>query len=207
MIMRNVARARFLALLGVLLLSGLSVGCARYEYDIARPPELARHVGAQQWVSAPQDPLDYRFITADNHLVMQIHNRTDAPIQLLGDKSVVVDPRGQSHALRSQTIAAGSFIKLILPPMPAQVQPSGPTFGFGIGLGVGSVYRGGRHGGYYDGLNDPFLYDQPRYYAVYDPNDTTFWEWTGDGEARITLTYDRGGKTVTHEFAFRRTKA
>ena len=199
--------------LSVLLLfaAGPLVGCTRYEYDIVAPPELAQHVGTKQWVTAAQEPLEYRFITVESRLVMQIHNRTPDPVQLLGERSVVVDPRGQSHALRGQTIAPNSFVKLVLPPMPARVERGGPRVGFGIGLGLGSAGYRGRHGYYpYGGLgyHDPFWYDEPRYYAVVDPNDSTYWEWSGEGEARLTLVYDRGGgKTFTHHFVLDRRKA
>jgi hypothetical protein len=185
-------------------------GCTSYEYDIVRPAELAQHVGTEKWVTARQDPLEYRFVSAESHLVMQVHNRTPDPVQLLGDRSVLVDPKGQSHSFRSQTIAPGSFLKLILPPLAAQVERSGPRIGFGIGLGFGSARQYGRYRGRYGsgfGYDDPF-WDEPRYYAIYDPNDATYWRWDGEaGEVRATLVYDVAGKLVTHEFAFRRKKA
>ena len=195
----------------LLIAVGPLVGCTRYEYDIVAPPELAQNVGTKQWVTAAQEPLEYRFITADSRLVMQIHNRTDGPVQLLADRSVVVDPRGQSHGLRGQTIAPNSFVKLVLPPMAARVRRTGPSFGFGVGLGLGSAgFRRGR--GYYPygglGYDDDFGYDEPRYYAVVDPNDNTYWEWDGEGEARLTLVYAGGdGKTFTHQFVLGRQKA
>jgi hypothetical protein len=126
---------------------------------------------------------------------------------LLGDRSIVVDPRGQSHPLRSQAVAQGSFLKLILPPMPAEVRRSGPTFGIGIGVGYSHFHgRHGNHAFHHGGLwHDPFWYDEPRYYSVYDPNDSTYWEWSGEGgEARLVLVFDQGGKLFTHEFVFKR---
>ena len=205
------AGPRRLSLAALLLVAaGPLVGCTTYEYDIVAPPELAQHIGTKQWVRAAQEPLEYRFITVESRLVMEIHNRTPDPVQLVGDRSVVVDPRGQSHGLRGQTIAPNSFVKLILPPMQARVERGGPSVGFGIGLGLGSAgYRGRRayypYGGV--GYGVPLGYDEPRYYAVVDPNDSTYWEWSGEGEARLTLVYDHGGgKTFTHQFVFGRRK-
>src|SRR5215218_6311688 len=99
-----------------LLILTFSLGCTRYEYDITRPTDLAMHVGTKQDAIAPRQPLEYRFRTVDNRLVMSIDNKTDDTIQLQGDRSSVVDPSGQSHPLRTQPIAPQSFIKQILPP-------------------------------------------------------------------------------------------
>jgi hypothetical protein len=41
----------------VLPLLLLVVGCAKYEYDIVRPPEFAQHVGPSTDVSVRRDPL------------------------------------------------------------------------------------------------------------------------------------------------------
>lgn len=208
---RPAGRSLRVALL--LLVAGPAVGCTRYEFDVVAPADLAQPVGTKQWVTAGQDPLEYRLLTVENRLVMQIHNPTADAVQLLGDRSVVVDPRGQSHALRSQTIAPDSFVKLILPPMGARVERGGPTFGFGVGLGLGSAgYRGRRGYSSYGGLgyDDAYGLDEPLYYAVIDPSDNTYWEWDGEGQARLTLVYGRAGdpgKTFTHAFVLRRRKA
>jgi hypothetical protein len=199
-----------LSLLSVLGLAAavLSSGCAKYEYDLVQPPELARHVG-DTWTVATIDPLEYRLRTYENHLIVQVWNHSTEPIQLLGDRSVVVDPKGQSHPLRSQAIAPNSYLKLILPPAPTEVYRSGPTFGIGVGVGVGHFHGHDWHGGYpyYGGFYDPFWYDEPRYIAVYDNNESAYWEWDGDaGVARMVLVFGQGDKTFTHELAFRRKK-
>src|SRR5581483_12251869 len=129
-----------LALHCAALLLMMVSGCARYEYDVSRPPESAQHVGAQADVVIVRDPVVYRMRTAENHLVIRIQNPTDDRVQLRGAQSFVVDPQGESRPLRSQTIAPHAFIKLILPPMPPQPVPTGPTIGFGIGAGFGLVY-------------------------------------------------------------------
>lgn len=188
-----------------LVLAGLlgPLGCASYEYDILAPAELTRHVGKEP-TAFTIDPLEYRLQTVENRLVMHIHNPTADAIQLVGDKSVVVDPGGQSRGLKSQTIAPSSFVKLILPPMPTRIERTGPSFGIGVGIGSAG-YRGCRGYPYYGSAwNDPW-YDEPRYYAVFDPNDG-YWEWDGEGSVRVSLTFDRAGKAFTHAFTIGRKK-
>lgn len=204
--------ARCILLFVLAAAAASSAGCAKYEYDIVAPAELAQHVDAKGTaggvIERPDAPaLRYAMRTVDNRLVVHVHNPGDAPVRLLGDQSTAVDPRGQSHPLRSQTIAPQSFIRLILPPQPPQVSPSGPS----IGIGFGTVYGGGyphRYGysriGYGYGW-DPW-YDYPRYYTVYDEN-AVYWNWDGETEVRLVLVYQRGEeKPFNHEFVIRRRK-
>lgn len=171
-------------------------GCAHAEFDIVRPPDLARHVGARDFVPVPVDPIEYRMIAYEDHLVIQAHNRSDEPIQLLADQSTVVDPNGQSHPLaaRNQTILPGSFAKLVLPPVRTQVVPTGPTIGIGFGTVIGSGRRY-RHGYYRSAFAygyDPYFYDYPRYYTVYGGDDANlFWGWPDGGEVRLVVFYLR----------------
>ena len=180
-------------------------GCASYEYDIVKPAELARHVGSAEWASVVREPLEYRLRTVENRLVMEIYNRSPQRIQLVGQRSAVVDPSGQSHPLAPQPIEPDSFIKLILPPMPARATNTGPRFG--VGIGIGSAYRPGYYPYGYagSGFSDVW-YDEPRYYSIYDPNDPTYWEWTGEGEARLTLVFEQADQTFTHEWTLARKK-
>jgi hypothetical protein len=191
----------------LLALFAAPAGCAHYEYDLVQPPEFAGHVGAGKPVEVTLEPLGYRLQTSESHLVMLVFNRGETPVRLLGDRSTVVDPRGQSHPFRGQTIAAGSYIKLVFPPLPPRVEPRGPVIGIGVGAVVtsGGYYRqrylGGGPFGY-----DP-VFDGPRYYSVYDPGDATYWEWDGEGDARLVLTFQQGDqKPFSHEFVFRRRK-
>src|SRR5215210_6904866 len=94
-----------------LLLLALSLGCARYEYDLASPPELRAHIATKTDTVMNVDPLVYRWRTVENRLVVRIFNPTDDPIELLGDKSTAVAPDGQSHPIRGQTIAPQSHAK------------------------------------------------------------------------------------------------
>jgi len=93
-------------------------GCATYEYDLVQPSELARHIGRKAEEHFYLRPLDYWMISYENYLIVRVGNPTDDPIHLLGAESTAVDPHGQSHPLRSQTIAPHTWIKLILPPLP-----------------------------------------------------------------------------------------
>jgi hypothetical protein len=184
---------RFLALAPLLLL----IGCAHYEYDLLKPEQFARHISTKADEVVTLDPLEYRLRTSDNHLVLQVFNTSDEPIELLGSQSVVVDPSGQSRPLRGQTIAPSSFAKLIFPPLRPTFETAGPTWG--VGYGVSTYHRD-------IGFPNYDVIDPPRYYAVYDSE--IYWEWNGPGDLRLTLVYRRGAeqKEIRHEFVFRRQK-
>ena len=179
-----------------------ATGCTRYEYDIVEPQDLARRVGKGP-VHLPVEPLTYHLRAAEGRLVMFVENPTGEPVKLLGEDSFVVDPGGRSHPLRSQTIAPESNIKLIFPPLRPRLERTGPSIGIGVGYGR-AFRRGyyGRHRGYYD----PFFYhDEPRYYAVVD-DGTTYWNWDGETDVRMTLVYEGRGERITHRFVFHRVK-
>lgn len=200
-----------LVLAPALVAAGGGGGCVRYEYDIVEPSDLARHVGKEP-VDVPVEPLTYHMRSVENHLVVFVENPTDDPVKLLGDDSVAVDPRGQSHPLTSQTIAPRSSIKLIFPPVRPRLERVGPSFGIGVGVGYSRFYgRRGYYGRYRRGIYDPFYYDDyPRYYAVVD-DGTAYWDWGGETDVRVTLVYERGGgggerSRFTHRFVFHRRK-
>src|SRR3954468_1997037 len=182
----------------LLLLAG---GCARYEFDLVEPADLAGHVGPDKETILKRDELEYRMQSVDSRLLMYIVNSTDDQIELVGPQSTAVDPAGQSPPVPSQAIAPHGFVKLILPPMQPYYR-AGPTFGIGVGI---HAHRG--HGSYWGGgLYDP-LWDEPRYFAVYDETDALYWNWAGEGEARIRLTFQRGREEFHHNFLIRRKKA
>jgi len=183
-------------LLVLLLLAG---GCAKYEFDLVEPADLAAHVGRDKETVIKRDELEYRMQAVENRLLMFIVNSTDDAIELIGPESTAVDPGGQSHPFRSQSIAPHSYVKLILPPLRPYYR-AGPTFGFGLGI------HGSREP---DPLwlrfDDP-LWEEPMYVAVYDETDTLYWSWEGESEARIRLTFKRGREMFHHNFVFRRKK-
>ena len=191
------------------VLIALVGGCARYEFDVIQPADQRVHVGRKQDAVVRLDPLEYRMRAVEGRLVMHVHNPTQDTVVFLGERSTVVDTRGQSHPLRGQTIAPGSFVKLIVPPMRPRVYRSGPSFGIGVGVGVHNshphhyrsyspYYR--RRAMYYDYFDayDPWL-DEPVYLTVYDDADAYYWDWDGEGEARLHLLYQRGRESEPFE--------
>ena len=177
-------------------------GCARYEYAIVSPPDVARHIGGDRDTVIGLLPLEYRFRSVDNYLVMRVFNPTREPVRLLGQESFVVDPHRQSHPLRGQTIAPGTYIKLIFPPPRPQLEPAGPSIGIGFGARYG--YGSYRHGYWArDPFYDPY-WDVPRYYTVYD-GDAMYWDWSGESDVRVAMVYQQADrKPFTHEWVFRR---
>ena len=189
--------------LTMLLLAG---GCARYEYDIVEPQDLAGRVGTKSPVVLPVEPIRYEARTYSDRLVLFVHNESDEPLKLLGEDSFVVDPRGESHPMPTRTIAPASSTKLIFPPVRPTFRHSGTSFGFGVGVGVSRNY--GRRGYYRGGFaGDPYFYDDyPRYYALQD-DGTLYWDWGGDGTVvKLRLVYQSGDKRFHHDFTFRRVK-
>jgi hypothetical protein len=180
-------------------------GCAHYEFNVVSPPDLRRHVGVERDTVFHLDPLEYRLRADENHLVVRIFNTSPDMIRLLGDQSSVVDPSGQSHPLRTQAIAPRAYLKFILPPM-AYYQPVyGPTFGIGWGYGYGWHHHWYAGGGF-----EPYWYDlywdEPRYVATY--GEGGFWRWSGPGDVRLVLTFQRGTeKPFTQEWTFERVKS
>jgi hypothetical protein len=177
------------------------VGCAKYEYDITRPPEMAQHIGTQTDAVLKRDPLEYRWRTYENRLVLRIYNPTDVPITLLGQRSSAVDPEGQSHPLATQTMAPNSFIKLIIPPLRPRIQNTGPSFGIGVGTMIGSGrYRRPGVAPY------PYHVHEPAYLTVYD-DDAIYWDWNGSTTVRLTIVFQRqDSSTFEHEFVVARKK-
>lgn len=189
------------ALASFVLLFALA-GCAKYEFDLTNPPALATHVGRKAFAEVKVEPLDYRLKAVENRLVMEIYNPTQDMIELVGPKCAVVDPQGQSHPLRSQSIAPGSFIKLIFPPMRPRVYDPyyyGPAWNVGLGVGY-QVDSRTRY------KTSPSPAPSPQYFTYYDDGDSYFWDWKGAGDCRIQLAFRQGDKEFRQEFSFTRKK-
>jgi len=195
---RRVYTASVKSLATVLLLL-VGVGCASFEHDLVQPPELRAHIGSKTDTTTHLDPLIYKWRTVDNRLVVRIFNPTNDSIELLGEKSTVVAPDGESHPVRSQTIAPQSHAKLILPPLRPRVYRPGPSFGVGVGMRVDSRRGAERHAAH----APPSV--EPRYLAVYD-GDSAYWDWRGETDVRLTLVYQRGDAPLRHEFTIHRNK-
>jgi hypothetical protein len=194
----------------LLPLVALLTGCAHFEYDLVRPASLARHIGDKQAQVLHVDPLEYRMQSAEDRLVIKIYNPTDDTIQLLGRASSVVDPEGESHPLRDRTIAPGSFVKLILPPLAPEIEPVGPVIGVGV---VGPYPYPYRRRFYRRAWGDPWggvwyypAYPEPAYYSVYDVNDPYYWDWDDEADVRLILVFQRGKGQFRQEFTFHRRK-
>ena len=190
------------------LLLTVAGGCVRYEYDLVRPPELARHVDDKRWEVLRRDPLEYRLRMSDNRLVILVHNRGDRLVRLSEADSAAVDPKGESHPVQGNTILPGSYVKLIFPP-PKPTVRYGPTMSMGVGVAYGHPYAvpyrdGLGFGGPYYGPIDDL---SPRYYSVYDPNNRTYFDWPGGTDVLISLAFEpEGAERFRQEFVFRRRK-
>jgi hypothetical protein len=181
-------------------------GCTTYEYDITRPADMTGHITAKADTTIQRDPLIYHFRADESRLVVSIENPTDDAVQLLGDRSTVVDFGGQSHPLQSRAAAPHSFVKLILPPFRPTYERTGPSIGIGIGTMVGTRdrYRGGID-------DDPLLYNTtdapgPQYLTLVDTGDAVYWDWSGEGEIRLSLVFQSADKEFTHDWVIRRVK-
>src|SRR5204863_9379108 len=107
---------------------------------------------------------------------------------------------GQSHPLRSQMIAPGSYAKLIFPPPRPRVQGWGPSFGIGV-----SGYHVSRVDHHYVTVPGP-VYSEPQYFDVYDDSNALYWDWSGESDVRVILMFHRGESTFAQEFGFHRVK-
>lgn len=197
---------RFTSSVLLATLVALAGGCARYEYDLVRPPELARHVGTKAWSSFRLGDVEYRLISSDNRLVMLVYNLGGRTVKVAGPDSVLVDPRGESRPVSGRTIVPGSYVKLIFPPPRPQFQSYGPSYAFGVGAGSAGYYGHRYHDGFGYGPYGPYGLE-PRYYTVYDPADRRYFDWPGSTEVRLILAYQpEGGEPFRHEFVFRRVR-
>ena len=181
-------------------------GCARYEYDIVEPANLAQHIGTKTPVSVPIDPVRYEAKSQSDRLVLRIRNESDIPLKLVGDDSFAVDPNGESHPLRTRTIAPQSSTTLTFPPIRPTFRQSGPSLGLGVGVGLGSAHRRGYYGRRGFGGGSYFYDDSPRYFRLED-DGTTYWDWKGNGtDVKVRIAYQLDKQTFHHDFTFRRVK-
>lgn len=174
----------------LLLLIAVTVvsGCQSYIYRVVRPSGVAQPI-ASQTVTVQYDPLVYRLERHRDRLGMRIDNPTNDRVVLLGNRSYVIDPRGETHAMRSLIIGPHSFTSMLLPPEPITITSYGWGGGWGWGWGWGPYPAG-----------DPFFVDfyPPPVYATQlrTPYD---WEWK-TGTAKIHLTYERNRQAFDHDF-------
>jgi hypothetical protein len=187
---RMIAHMRLVITCIVLMFLG---GCARYEFDIVQPPDLAAHVGTRTATAFDWPPLHYDLQAAEGRLVMHIANTTDEPVELLGAQSFVVDPGNESHPIPSRAMGPKSFIVLVFPPL-RPMYPAGPPYGYVV---VGPGYYSRAY--YYD-----WAWPYPA--AVVAGPPELYWHWRGQTSARVHLTFRRGNETFAQEFVFARKK-
>ncbi len=190
----------WLATIGLLL---MTTGCTRYQFNLVQPADRATTITAKSDAHVAIAPLEYVLRASEGRLVMRIHNPTDESVQLLGVESAVVDPDGQSHPLPSMTILPQSHGRLILPPMRPRFRDTNPNIGFGVGIGVSGVDSHDPHAA----ARLRHAASEPRYFDIYSASDPIYWDWRGEGRARLLLVYDQSGQRIRHELVFDRVKA
>jgi len=172
-----------------IMFSVLLAGCAQIEFD-AEPAGSSQpiRVGNDRDVRFSGPPLQYRMRADEGHLIVWIENPADNPVDLIRDKSQVVDPEGIAHPLRGEMIAAGSSIKEIFPPL---AEPS----------------ESASHG--QPEQIDP--YDRPGFISIPDTGADSeaahaSWQWDDGMEIRLDLAFERGKHQFEQHFVFRRVR-
>lgn len=168
----------------------LCTGCATIEFD-ATPEGAAQpvRVGNDQDVQIALAPLQYRMRADEGHLIVWIENPTNVAVELVGDKSAVVDPQGDAHPLRDQMILPGESVKAVFPPVYEGPAPQPPS---AAGTGI-----------------QP--YDRPGFITVPDDweneesRDAT-WQWDDGAEIDLNLVYQRGQQQFEQHFSIRRVR-
>jgi hypothetical protein len=182
-----------LAILLCFSLAGPLAGCAQFEFDVT--PDGSKqpvHVADSGDAHLTVDPLQYRMRADEGHLVIWIDNPTNDPIELLGNKSSVIDPDEIDHPLHNQTIRPLSSVKEILPPLESQGEAAATNSPAPI---------------------NP--YDRPGFIPVpgIDQSDSPDerenqydWQWEDASEIRIHLVFMRNGQQFEQRFTINRVK-
>ena len=171
----------------VLLL--LATGCAPIGFDFRQEGnDQVVHVADKAEARFIADPLQYRLIADEGHLVLFIGNPTDNSIELM-DKSTVEDPTGTMHRLRGQVIDSHSAIKEVFPPLEedeqqeANAPPPVPQTG------------------------NP--YDQPGFIQVPgmgNGKESSIWIWDDGSDIRLDLVFQQGQQPFDQHFVIRKVR-
>jgi hypothetical protein len=171
----------------------LATGCRTYQYRILQPAQAANTIVTAQPVAVHYEPLDYHFARSRDRLAMRISNPTDDQIILRGDKSFIVDPRGESHPVPGFVIGPHSYSRLLLPPRLATAEAVG-YYGYPWAWGPGFYGYGAP---YWRGYYDPFMYGPAvTYLQIHTPYD---WIWRA-GPTQLHLGFERNGQPFEHAF-------
>lgn len=183
---------RGIALIVFFVMLPLSGGCAKYQFSIVEPTDLAGDIERNGDRAVSRPPLEYTFFDLRSAaLGLRIANTTDDPVQLLGERSYIVDPDGQTHQMSGGTIAPRSYIEFALPPAVRVYRP-GPRFSIGVGAGY-------YHRGYYGGFGT--VWGPPHYHDMFITMRP--WNW-GIGDVRLHAEYELDDERFAHDFLFRR---
>ena len=191
----------------VMILAVLVAGCAKYQYVLIEPGAGDQVIVPKKRLVVPMEPITYRLGTVDRHLLVRVANPTDEAIRIIGDRSYVVDPEGETHPVGGGTIAPHAYIDLMLPP-PPKVYRGYTNYHGGFGWGYGRWHRPYGWGGYgwgypHGGWYDPWYYEPSTYTVeVYGP---CHWDWK-TGTVRLHLSYERGEKRFEQTLAVLRRK-
>lgn len=184
---------------GITLALSLLAGCDQYDYQFSRPADnQSLLVTSNNEVRYADDPLEYKMQAADGHMVLWIYNPAQDQVYLLGDKSSVVDPAGISHPLTDQVIAPESAVKELFPPLRPESESSGPPPEYSP---ISPIAPNDRPG-----------YIPPSGYGESTPpenrqqNPALFWDWTGETEIQLTLSFREGDHTFEHHFTIKKIK-
>lgn len=173
--------------------------CAKYQFHIVEPAAHAQLVERKHAAEFAIDPLNYQLQEIDKYLAIRIENPTDEPITILSERSYVVDPEGETHALRGGTIAPRSFVTFTLPPVPyyREAEPH-----FSVGFGVGTSYNVRQyHGGHH--YHHSYFYSNywgPSWYA-----EPYSWRWKS-GPVRMSVVGETSNGRFEHNFLFERVR-
>jgi hypothetical protein len=181
----------------IMFLCWLAVGtsCAQYRYSIAQPAEFAQEIERRGEAAIAQPPLEYAFIDNNESLSVRIANTTDAPILIIGERSYVVDPDGQTHQMNGGTIAPKSYVAFPLPPS-SRVYRSGPRFGIGMGIGSGG-------GGTFFGTGVGTTWGGYPHHHYDSFSTVSAWRWS-TGNVRLHTEYEHNEQRFEHDFLLRR---
>ena len=171
-------------------------GCASYQFRIVEPVSAAGAV-EQEAVVFEMQPLEYHLASVGDRLGVRVVNPTGDVVTLLGERSYVVDPSGETQPMRGGSIAPDSHITMLLPP---ELRYGSTAPRVGVGIGVGSGFRGGHVG---TGFYGHRWSDYPRHRYVLEGGP--YWQWT-TGRVRLRLVYDQQGETFEHDFVFERVR-
>ena len=182
-------------LAGLALLALCLSGCGTYHYRVVQPATAVPPIDNRP-ITIHYEPLDYRLSKDRDRLAVLITNPTADRIVLLGSKSFVVDPRGESHPIRDRIIGPHSYTRMLIPPVPF-------TYAYPDYWAYPPFGAWGYMGSWYDPMwgpwGAPYWGPPPMSYnhvlTIYD------WKWK-EGPARLRLTYEQCGKTFEHDFEF-----